>query len=299
MDSSAISSIATPAITKCDSCNLSNEHELYDWELVDPDILETALHFNKELQSWKNNPKELKKKIFSINKGYITLRLDEMKNPSSIDNIRSLFKRALQKCDPTFIIEAYTTSQAFSKLLNIDMARIVTHDIKNGGSKFSCDILYTTQDGTKSIASILHHHRDWPEYSGKVYRGIVLPNELAHIQVGCCIMTNTFLSTSKNSDIADNYSGRDQYNQTSCQEDEKNVSIYCTYIIKNTAGNRRALDISKISKYSREEEVLLLPYSVFLITKRKTIERTNSTVKRIEIELEEYDERTISSTNAN
>lgn len=287
-----ISKTDAPITTKCKSCNLSDEQELCDWELVDSDVLQTALNFKEELKSWNNNPKELKKKIFSIINGYLTLRLNEMTDRSQMNDIRNLFKKAMQECDPNSIIEAYTTSQSFTELLNKDMARIVTHDIQNGCSQFSCDILYTTQDGTKSIASILYHHSDFIAHSGTFYRGIVLSHELPHLQVNCCVMTNTFISTSKRPNIADIFSA---FDQTSNQQDQTRILIFCTYIIKNLNGTCRALDISSISKHPEEEEVLILPYSVFRITKRKTTQLPNAQSKRIEIELEQYDESELRS----
>ncbi|CAF0940896.1 unnamed protein product [Rotaria sordida] len=63
-------------------------------------------------------------------------------------------------------------------------------------------------------------------------------------------MTNTFLSTSKLPEIADIFAS---YNRTEQKLDregkEGEVSIGCTFIIKNIDGHRRALDISGISEY--------------------------------------------------
>ncbi|CAF1034967.1 unnamed protein product [Rotaria sordida] len=62
-------------------------------------------------------------------------------------------------------------------------------------------------------------------------------------------MTNTFLSTSKRSDVADMFAA---YNRTEHKLDgedkEGEVSIGYTFIIKNINGYRRALDISDISE---------------------------------------------------
>ncbi|CAF3469702.1 unnamed protein product, partial [Rotaria sp. Silwood2] len=125
------------------------------------------------------------------------------------------------------------------------MTRIVLHDIDKGYSKFSCDTLYTTQDGTKSNTSILFYHPGFIIYHGTVYRGIFDSRELANIQVNRCIMTNTFLSTSKLPEIADIFAAYNRTEHKLDQEDkEGEVSIGCTFIIKNINGNRRALDIS-------------------------------------------------------
>jgi hypothetical protein len=139
------------------------------------------------------------------------------------------------------------------------MARNVIHDLKNGCSKFSCGCLYSTEDGTKSIANILLHHSKFQKLSfkGEVYRGIVVPkNSLDHYKVGSCIITTTFLSTSKNRAVA----------QIFCDKGMPNAathSFFCIYQI--ISDNRTALDISKISEFEDEDEVLILPYSAFLI----------------------------------
>ena len=286
-----------PITTKCVSCAVYDKQDVYHWELIDSNVLQTALNFREELIPWKNTKNELKKKVHTINKGYLSLRLDSLKNESEAKKIRDLFKEAMQQCKPELIIKAYSLSKLFSGLLNNDMARIVLHDIAKGCSKFSCDTLYTTQDGTKSIASILFYHPEFITYEGTVYRGMFSRGSLTHIQVNHCIMTNTFLSTSKSVEVADTFSGYDRLQQCllwGATEDD--ASIFCTYIIKNINGHRRALDISGISRFPDEEEVLLMPYSVFLVTKRETIELPNKGGKRIELELEECDEAQLRSS---
>jgi hypothetical protein len=141
------------------------------------------------------------------------------------------------------------------------MARNVIHDLKNGCSKFSCDCLYSTEDGTKSIANILLHHPEFQNliFKGEVYRGIVMPkNTLDHYKVGSCIITTTFLSTSKTHKVAEIFCDRGPPNPAI-------HSFFCIYEIVND--DRTALDISEISEFRTEDEVLILPYSAFLITK--------------------------------
>ncbi|CAF2641520.1 unnamed protein product [Rotaria sp. Silwood2] len=206
-----------------------------------------------------------------------------------VQKIRDLFNQAMEKSDPNYILQAYTAEQKFTHLLNKDMARNVSHDIHQGCTKFGCDTLYTTEDGIKSIASIFFYHPKFITHAGKVYRGKFEKFELEHYQVNQCIMTKTFVSTSKDPNAAEFYSGYDRQKRKLLWEDEeKKISIFWTIIIKNLNGIRRALDISNRSQFPDEQEVLLLPYSVFTITKKEIIELENG--KRIEIELEEYEE---------
>ncbi|CAF1154380.1 unnamed protein product [Rotaria sp. Silwood1] len=255
---------------KCESCSLVNDDTFYEWELIDRNASQKALRFRRELKpSTSINKKVLKQKLYSIKKGYITARLQDA-SVADGERINDYFKRALFQQDPHYIITAYTICQNFSELLNKDMARNVIHDLKNGCSKFSCDCLYSTEDGTKSITNILLHHSTFQQFSfkGEVYRGIVVPkNILDHYKVGSCIITTTFLSTSKNPAVAQVFCDKGSVNSTA-------HSFFCIYEILDN--NRTALDISKISEFEDEDEVLILPYSAFLITK---IEEGQETTK--------------------
>jgi len=244
-----------------DSCSLFNDNTFYEWELVDRNASQKALRFRRELRpSTSMNEKDLKQKLYSIQKGYINTRLE---NICTVDiaRIHDYFNRALLQQEPHYIVTAYTICQNFSELLNTDMARNVIHDLKNGCSKFSCDCLYSTEDGTKSITNILLHHPKFRKlcFKGEVYRGIVVPkNALDHYNVGSCIITTTLLSTSKNPEVARTFCDKGILNSSK-------HSFFCIYEILND--DRTALDISKISEFEDEDEVLILPYSAFLITK--------------------------------
>ncbi|CAF4132949.1 unnamed protein product [Rotaria sordida] len=246
---------------KCESCSLVNDDTFYEWELVDLNAVQKARRFRHELKPSKSMAKkDLKQKLYSINKGYIDARLKDLSETDD-SRIHDYFKRALLLQEPYYIITSYTICQNFSELLNKDMARNVIHDLKNGCSKFSCDCLYSTEDGTKSITNILLHHQKFQEFSfqGEVYRGIVVPkNALDHYKVNSCIITTTLLSTSRNPDVAKIFCDKGPENPTK-------HSFFCIYEICND--NRTALNISKISEFEDEDEVVILPYSAFLITK--------------------------------
>jgi hypothetical protein len=206
---------------------------------------------------------------------------------SSLKCILSWFTKAAEEDDPFYILKAYTTCQSFSKLLNSDMARNVIHDLTNGCSRFCCDCLYSTEDGTKSIATILLYHPQFQllNFVGEVYRGLVnKESTFSHYTEGSCIITTTFLSTSKNRTIAGWFSGQD--NPLPHSDD---MSFLCIYTIKNE--NRTALYIADYSEFHEEDEVLILPYSPFQITK---IIR-NDQQRRTEIYLEECDPAALST----
>ncbi|CAF2037864.1 unnamed protein product [Rotaria magnacalcarata] len=292
-----ISNADTPDTTKCDSCDFSITRPRYNWELVDEHVIKIALNFREELIPWNDDKKKLKKKISSISKGYLTLGLQHMTDTNIISDLRDLFNKAKEECDPCYIVEAYCKSQSFTQCLNDSMARIILHDISQGCTKFSCDTLYATEDGTKSIASIFFYHQKFITYTGTVYRGAFNQMNFEHIKVKECIMINTFLSTSKSKTVANKFAAYDEDTQKLDKENDPGVlSSLFTFIVKNIDGNRRALDISGYSRIPDEEEVIILPYSTFLVTKKETIALRTAKGKRIEIELEECDENQLRSS---
>lgn len=285
-------------------CSLHEEKACYEWALVDSNAAQTSINFRRELKPYKTD-KELKRRIYTIKKGYLEMRLGAMfpestaENKENIISIRNCFKDALDNSDPTHIVRAYTRQQKFSKLLNSDMARNVIHDLHFACSKLSCICSYTTEDGTKAIASILLHCDqllDYPE--GTVYRGMYVRSDLiAKYNSGGCIITTTFLSTSLNKDIANIFSSYDDVQKQLDTYEEGYASFLCIYRIKNYNNKKRtAINIIEYSHHPDEEEILILPYSAFLIKKRTTIPIERG--ERIEIELEECsDDQLIEYTN--
>ncbi|CAF1174437.1 unnamed protein product [Adineta ricciae] len=168
---------------KCKVCSLVDDTTLYEWELIDQDAAEKSLRFRHELKSsTPMDEKDLKRKLHTIKKGYINTRLHDMLS-ENMTKVHNYLQCALRQQDPDYIIAAYTLCQKFSKLLNEDMARNIIHDLKNGCSQFSCDCLYSTEDGTRAIISILLRYERYQKRSfiGRSYRGIVLPrNVLDH-----------------------------------------------------------------------------------------------------------------------
>ncbi|CAF1392660.1 unnamed protein product [Rotaria sordida] len=261
LNSSVETTILLQNKIKCESCSLVNDNTLYEWELVDRNASEKALRFRRELeQPTSMNGKLLKQKLYSTRKGYLNARLQDVSTKDGV-GIHDYFKRALRQKNPDYIVTAYTICQKFSHLLNTDMARNVIHDLKNGCSKFTCECLYSTEDGTKSITSIFLNHPNFRQckFKGQVYRGIVLSKDaFSHYKVGSCIITTTFLSTSKKREIAQIFCDKSMPNPSK-------DSFFCIYEIVND--DRTALDISTMSEFEEEDEILILPYSAFLITK--------------------------------
>ena len=255
----------------CKSCLLVTNNTMYEWELVDRNAAQKAVEFRREFQAYSlMDAKIWKKKLYSLNKGYFIAHSHDDHPVKKNQVIRNYFKQALREQNPNYLLMAYTSSQEFSSSLNIAMARNVIHALTNGCSQFSCQCLYSTQDTTRTFSSLFFQHRNFEKlaFQGEVYRGIVMPkHKLGHYEVDSCIITTTLLSTSKKPDVAQNFGSNNI-------SDPITHSFMCTYKIINDS--HTAIDISHLSRYPGEEEVLILPYSAFLITKiEKEQGRTN------------------------
>ncbi len=264
-----VPTVSQPELS-CKSCSLINTNTMYEWELVDRNASQKAMKFRLEFKTHPSmNAKIWKKKLYSLKKGYLTAHLQDLSKVNGAI-IHDYFKRALLELNPNHLVTAYTISQEFSSLLNLDMARNVIHDLNNGCSQFSCLCLYLTGDGTKSISNIFLHHPNFQNlgFQGEVYRGMAMAKyKLDHYKVGSCIITTTLISTSKDPVVAQRFSDKSGSNLST-------HSYFCSYKIVNDG--RTAIDISNLSIYPEENEVLILPYTPFLIKKiEEEQERTN------------------------
>ena len=246
----------------CKNCSLLSNNTMYEWELiVNQNASEKAQILRERFQVRPSiNAKVWRKKLYSLNKGYLTAHSENISTAEGAF-VYDCFQRALNEQDPRHLIMAYTSCQRFATLLNIDMARNVVHDLKKGCSQFSCQCLYLTEGGTKIMLNLLLHHPDFQEcdFEGEVHRGIVMPkHQLDHYKVKSCIITTTFLSTSKNPVVAEVFADKSIPNANT-------HSFFCTY--KIISKKHTAIDISSFSKHPEENEILILPYLPFLITK--------------------------------
>ncbi|UJR38774.1 hypothetical protein I4U23_031439 [Adineta vaga] len=121
-------------------------------------------------------------------------------------------------------------------------------------------------------------------YCGKTYRGMLLQeSDSSKYVVGSKLMNISFVSTSKERNVAEIYAGGEEIPELipASQNEINQIPAICTYVIKNLG---TALNIEQISEIPDECEVLILPFSAFRI---RCIRRLDKTVnKGITIELE-------------
>ncbi|CAF1212245.1 unnamed protein product [Didymodactylos carnosus] len=176
--------------------------------------------------------------------------------------IKWFFSSAVSEKDPTYILRAYTSATNFYKTLNKQLA-INALDYFEPTVNYATD--YKLVRALIDIVAIVTHCKQFEKYrfKGETYRGMLLTEQnLLEYTVGSEIMNKSFLSTSKTKVVAEIYSGEGQ-------QTDSHVSTICTYVIKN---DQTALDIEDISEVPDEQEVLIVPFSVFKII---NVERCN------------------------
>jgi len=101
--------------------------------------------------------------------------------------------------------------------------------------------------------SKLIHNKELASYNGKIYRATKLDeNLILKLEQGTTMINTTFWSTSKDSNVADNFMEIDEWRNT--------------YIICKTIKNNIDIDYEKQNPFD-EKEVLILPFTEFKIEK--------------------------------
>ncbi|CAF3054686.1 unnamed protein product, partial [Rotaria sp. Silwood2] len=182
--------------------------------------------------------------------------------------IKNYMKQAMENNDPTPLIRAYTEKTCFVTKLNEDLANV--------GSNFRFEIsfamsntVYRDNDSPKGFGqyifvAILSHHpqlQQYRHYIGTTYRGMYVKNsDLDEYEEGKSILTRTFLSSSTDQTVAQNFLMNHSHNLKS------NHQVICTYHIQNPC---QAIDVHTISTYPNENEILIIPFTTFKITSVK------------------------------
>lgn len=196
--------------------------------------------------------------------------------------IEEALKNARVHDDPKYVVIAYTYNKEFTKRLNAHLATNAYHFIKLYCTILNCPTLHLTKDYVDAFTYILCHPKlkIYQVKNDTVYRGTTLDDRkpIENFKPGATILTTTYLSTSKDPNVAEIYSSIDSNSSTK-------ISLFCTYILNNSH-SCSALDISEISNFAGEKEVLLLRYVPFKIKTMKEIEEN----RRINICFEQYSE---------
>lgn len=218
----------------------------------------------------------LKKLLEEIDKGYI----DKLDFPAeeTRTTIKTKLQDAIKKNNPMPLASVYTGTTLLCTRLNTDLAKL--------GSDFrfvSTRLDYPDNEPPKDLgqyiyASLLINHTVFRPYrhASTTFRGMNITSEdLEAYAMGKIVITRSFLSTSKNRDLAELYLGFDD--TINCPP------VICIYKVSNP---RSSLCIESFSKFPQEEEVLIVPFIAFEITAVKSVTMKTEGIEHLVKEIE-------------
>ncbi|CAF0781777.1 unnamed protein product [Adineta steineri] len=212
--------------------------------------------------------------------------------PDQIKTLEDCFRNAIEKKDYlTYFIEAYTLNSGFHKVLNRHLAMYILDYFDE--SKLFLPT-YRLVNCLAHIVTLLIHHPDVSryQYRGLCYRGMrITQNDLNQYQLNQHMLNRSFLSTSTDRGVAEMFAGEgEQSNMRHTPKGDRALqySCVCQYSIKQ---NATAIYIQKLSKNADENEVLILPFTVFKVVgiKRNDLENPKASIS-VEIQLEECED---------
>lgn len=183
-----------------------------------------------------------------------------------------------------YFIKAYTMSGNFHNVLNKHLALYIIdyfdpYAFLSRPGRFRLINCLAHITGLSINNPDLHQYR----YTGIVYRGLVLSaKDYECYKIGNYILNRSFVSTSQNRLVAMMFSGFEHGNNFEETSTQRCV-LFKYKIEQNTTG----LDIERISSIEDENEVLILPFSLFQVKNRKEIYSTKSSQILYEIDLDE------------
>ncbi|CAF1235942.1 unnamed protein product [Rotaria sordida] len=255
-----------------------------EWTLIDDDIMEKAKeerHIIKSLYDNTTGTTPIDKMFEKIEKNYINKGLT---NINGIEKIRRYFRKATVEQNILWLIKAYTAETDFYRILN--------NEIAAGASQYQSERRYI-------IALISHDLRlEQFTFIGTAYRVIRINNDdLKKYEVGCSLMTKSFVSSSIDRKVAELLSCQQESAQSEAEVMKRTKIdgalikswIMCRYTIKH---RRTGLHIENSSQYANEGEILIIPYSVFEVKEIRKVQLSlfQDDQFMTEIHLEECDQ---------
>jgi ankyrin repeat protein len=188
-------------------------------------------------------------------------------NMPKIDVIRRLFNRAIKEKDCTRLLQAFTAETDFYNRINNYLISCNEQMINNGSVQPNI-----TSEFIDTIRLNQQLHKNY-QFEGTCYRSIKIKshNELNNYKVGAKLINRTFLSTTKDRQLAEEYV-RDN-------EDGQENTVIISFKIRYS---KTALDMEYISEYPHEKEILIMNNTIF-----KVIHVTTKPNLDVEIELRE------------
>ncbi|CAF4527786.1 unnamed protein product [Rotaria sp. Silwood2] len=264
------------------------DYDYIEWSSIGSNLIKKRQEFRAQMDLYKtydNQHHLITKLLIDIIQYYLNEYLVQQEHfpTNETKKIELLFRQAIEEQNYLiYFIKAYTLTNNFRHILNKHLALYIL-DYFDISTYSSSPTRYRLINCLVHIVTLLINHPDLHkyQYKGITYRGLLMKeNDLKDYIIGKHVLNRSFVSTSKNRKTAQLFADNSQ--QTLTQ-----VSVLLKYTIKL---NQTAIDIEDISTIQDEEEVLVLPFSVFKIKNIIENRPNMSSPMLIEIDLEECED---------
>ncbi|CAF1382790.1 unnamed protein product [Adineta steineri] len=268
------------------------------WSISDDNLIKKREEFREQIDLYKtydNQHHLITKLLIEIVEYYLNEYLiqQERFSKDQIEKIRDCFTKAIEEENYLkYFIQAYTFTDSFHRVLNKHLALYILHYF-DAQSYSSAPAEYRLINCLVHIVTLLINHPDVRQYKykGVTYRGMLMsPNDLKPYRIGNYILNKSFVSTSKDRAIARMYAGTGQESVLgglSNHHDSSEVPVILKLTIKQ---DDTGIDIKHMSMVEDEEEVLILPFSVFQVKDRIEYGSDTDWPGLIEIDLEQCED---------
>ncbi|CAF1382688.1 unnamed protein product [Adineta steineri] len=268
------------------------------WSINDNNLIKKREEFREQIDLYKtydNQHHLITKLLIEIVEYYLNEYLIQQERfpRDQIEKIRDCFTKAIEEQNYLkYFIQAYTFTDSFHRVLNKHLALYILHYF-DAQSYSSTPAEYRLINCLVHIVTLLTNHPDIHKYKykGITYRGLLMKkSDLKPYHIGNYILNKSFISTSKDPAVARMYAGSGQENVLgglSNHHDPSEVPVILKFTIKQ---DDTGVDIEHMSMVEDEEEVLILPFSVFQVKDRIEYGSDTDWPGLIEIDLEQCED---------
>ncbi|CAF0881970.1 unnamed protein product [Rotaria sp. Silwood1] len=212
-----------------------------EWQFED----DRAESFSRAIHWGCIKDRGIKETVKKIQKAQVI----ENDGEKSTEIVQNHFKDALEQKNPIYLLKAYTTESQFYRRLNREMA--------TGNSRQVFEKLCRKWTGYYTGIIARNPAFERFRFSGQTYRGMeITRDDYAQYKIGTALSNKSFQSTSKSWKIAKGFA----------YPAEPKPGRLPVILIFTITDRRSALSIEDISDYQGEDEVLVLPGTLFIVS---------------------------------
>ena len=192
---------------------------------------------------------------------------DELRDDEDMNKVYIAVENAGNQSDVRYLIYAYTIESAFYRTLNKKLSNV---SAANNFAEYLAAMLINTgrndRDGTADwplcftsviLSAVTAPGSFLKGFCGRTYRGISMTqHDLSLYKVNSLVVQKTFSSSSKLRSVAEKFAKESNVGK---------ITALFTFILDTP--QTVCIDLAGLSAYSNEEEVLILPLSIFIVTK--------------------------------